>query len=233
VLVNQAAVSRFGWEDPLGRRLYGPNGGLQGRVVGVVENVHYASLRRPVEPTVYTTEWVRDRRLVVKASGAANHLRETWGRFFPDRPLQAYSLGARYERQYQSSRRLGRVIGLFAVIAVALAGLGLFTLAAHEAERRTREIGIRKAVGASVSDIVRLLSGEFALLVGAGFSVAAPVAALVMQEWLAGFAYHVDLEPALFLAAGFAAGAVALTGAVARAVQAAQRSPAAALQDSR
>jgi putative ABC transport system permease protein len=234
-LINRTAAQRFGWEAPLGKQLFTEAGTRMGRVVGVVEDVHYASLRRAVEPAVYTTEWIRDRRVAVQtASGAPavlDRVRDVWARFYPDRPMRAYALDRAYAAQYQSEQRLSRAIGLFAGVALALAALGVLTLTAYTARRRTKEIGIRKALGATVADIVALLSKDVVLRTGAACVLALPVAYLAMQQWLTGFAYRADVSPLLYLGASGATLAVALIAVSVQAVRAAQTDPAVALRD--
>jgi putative ABC transport system permease protein len=123
-------------------------------------------------------------------------LRSTWQSFLPDRPFSFSFLDREIEAQYRAEQRLATLFGVFAGLAVFVAALGLLGLAAYSVQRRTREIGIRKALGASVADIVGLLSKEYAALVAAALVVGTPLAAFGMHRWLQDFAYRVDVGPA-------------------------------------
>ncbi|MEM9666489.1 MAG: FtsX-like permease family protein, partial [Bacteroidota bacterium] len=131
----------------------------------------------------------------------------------------------RFDALHRQDLRLGELFGLFTVLAFLIASFGLFGLAAYAAEQRTKEVGIRKALGASVSSLVVLLSKDFVLLVGLAFVIAAPVAYFAMREWLDAFAYQIPLGPGLFLLAGAAALLIALATVSSQAARSALADP--------
>jgi putative ABC transport system permease protein len=153
-----------------------------------------------------------------------------WQAFRPARPFEYSFLDVQLDAQYRAERRFGWLVSVFAGLAIVIACLGLFSLAAFMAERRTKEIGLRKALGASMSSIVGLLSTEFAQLVGVAFVVAAPVAYWAMQQWLNDFAYRIDVGPWTFIGAGVLAMGAALLTVSYQAIKAARLDPVNALR---
>jgi putative ABC transport system permease protein len=145
-------------------------------------------------------------------------------------PLRYTFLDEEIGRQYGSEQRLGRVFGTFTVLALLIACLGLFGLAAYAAEQRTKEVGIRKVLGARASQVVALLSKDFLVLVAVAFAVGAPVAYLAAERWLGTFAYHAALRPGVFVAAGLLTLAVALATVAGQALRAAAVDPVKALR---
>jgi putative ABC transport system permease protein len=152
-------------------------------------------------------------------------LEAVWKRVEPSRPFNHAFLDERFARLYENDRRTGTLFTLAAAFAIFVSCLGLFGLAAYAAEQRTREIGIRKVLGASVSGIVGLLSREFLLLVGVAFVFAAPLAWFVMDHWLEEFAYRITIGPGIFLLAAVLAAAVALVRIIGQAIRAAAANP--------
>ena len=217
LVINETAVKRFGWTEPLDKALLNPFSGEElGRVIGVVRDFHMTSLHEEIQPLVY---WVGSgrsyRRLIVRlnpgqVAEAMAFLEQQWARFAPGRSFDYFFMDEHYDALYRSEQRLSRLIGVFALLAVAVAGLGLFGLAAFTAEQRTKEIGIRKALGASVESILVLLSKDYVKLVLWAVVLASPVAYLAAQQWLAGFAYRVEISWGVFLLAGLLSLAIAL-----------------------
>lgn len=235
-LVNRAAVEALGWEKQQGHRLRAPGeGGETYEVIGVVDDFHYQSLRRQVEPLVLYPDDVMDRVYVRLDAGRTratlDRLRAAWNEVSAQDPLQYSFLDQTYAQLHRDTRRTGQLFTIFAVLAVVIACLGLFGLATYTVQRRAKEIGIRKALGATVTQVVGLLSKEFLLLVAIAFVVAMPVAYLVMQRWLQDFAYRVDLGIGIFVLAGVLAFAVALLTVSSQAFRAAQLDPATTLRD--
>ena len=237
-LVNRTAARRFGWQEPLGKSLRSPaTGDVMGRVVGVTEDAHFQSLRRTIAPGVFFLGRPSAlRHYLVRlhpgqvAEGMA-HLERAWQQLAPTQPSDVTFLDEQYEALYQSEQRLRTLFSIFAGLAVLLACLGLFGLAAFAAERRRKEIAVRKTFGASTRQIVALLSKDFLKLVAVGFLIAAPVAWYGMSRWLQDFAYRVELGPLVFLAAGALALLVALAATGTQALRAARTNPAQALRD--
>jgi putative ABC transport system permease protein len=235
VMVNQRAMRKLGLGDaPVGKRV--ALRGEQRRVVGVFRNFHNRSLREEQHPLLLVLRPGNHYTGLAKLragrieEGLAD-LEAAWNQFLPDRPFEATFLDERIAAQYRSERRLARLFGGFAGLAVFVACLGLFGLAAFSAEARSKEVAIRKTFGASARQVVALLSKDFLKLVGVGFVLAVPVAWYAMRQWLEGFAYHVELGPGVFLAAGAAALAVAAVTVSTQAWRAARTNPAQALRD--
>jgi len=134
-------------------------------------------------------------------------------------------LDDKFDAMYRTEKRLGQISGLFTVIAIFIACLGLFGLAAYSAERRTKEIGIRKALGASITNILALLSKDFVKLVILGFVLAIPIAWYAMNQWLADFAYRIEIGPGIFILAGAAALIIALLTVSWQSIKAAVANP--------
>ena len=147
----------------------------------------------------------------------SNNLTETfsfiekkWKELFPGKPLEYYYLDERIDMQYRIEEQTGRIFGTFTLIGIFIACLGLYGLAAFTAEQRTKEIGIRKVLGASVPGVVSLLSREFTKWVLIANIIAWPVAYFFMKKWLKGFAYRIDMGIGIFILSGFAALAISL-----------------------
>lgn len=232
VVVNEAMVEQLGLpdaDDAVGLTVDQER--TPATIVGVVEDFHYASLRKDVAPVVMRYDPSRARRVSVKfdtADPAATlaSMKSTWDAFVPQHPFEHAFLSDRLDAQYASERRFATLFSLFAGLAIFIACLGLLGLAAHTAEQRIKEVGIRKAVGASASNIVVLLSWDFVKLVLVAFVVASPIAYVGMQQWLRDFAARTDLGPALFLAAGMLAAVLALATVGYQALATARTNPA-------
>lgn len=233
VILNEAAVEALGWASPeaaIGRAIepFGAN-----TVIGVVEDFHYRSLRHRIEALALEPGGQAATAVVRVAPGnvaeTIDRLRATWGDFVAT-PFEYQFLDRQIDQLYQAEQRTATIIGSFAGLAVLLACLGLFGLAAYAAERRTKEIGIRKALGATAAGIVGLLSKDFLKLVGIAFVVAGPAAYWAMSQWLQGFAYRIDLGAGVFLGAGGLALTVALLTVSYQALRAARTDPVHALR---
>jgi putative ABC transport system permease protein len=236
MMLNESAVAALGFTDPeaaVGLRF--TQGTSRGIVVGVVEDFHYESFHHLVGPLSLQ---VAPRNLgYFTLRLATDDLRATiadlealWRTLAPDRPFLYRFLDAMVDAQYRAETRFGALVGLFAALAVLIACLGLFGLASFTAARRRKEIGVRKALGASVWSIVVLLSSDVLKLVGLAFAVGAPLAYVGMQRWLDTFAYRADVGPGLIALAGALAGALALLTVGVQAVRAARADPSKALR---
>lgn len=214
VILNEAAVQRLGWDDPVGKRISIDQGNIPVRectVVGVVSDFNYASLHQPIEPIVL---FVNNFSYVVVRTGdnvpsALASIRSTWNDFSPSEPFEYSFLGSEIDGLYRSEHKLGIIVGVFSVFAVFVACLGLFGLAAFTAEQRRKEIGVRKVMGASVAQIVLLLSSEFTRLVLVALLIATPLAYFAMNQWLQEFAYRTTVGVDIIAASGVLALAIA------------------------
>jgi putative ABC transport system permease protein len=234
VVLNQAAARRYGFaEDPIGRTLDlgdGLGGDIEPTVVGMVEDFHNASMHEAIQPLALVLQPGFNWTIMVRL--APGDLAErlaaveaVWSQFVPDRPFAFSFLDERIERQYLAEQRVARIFGVFSILAVLIACLGLFGLVAFAAASRTKEIGMRKVLGASVTSIVVLLSRDFLRLVALAFLVAAPLVYWGMDRWLGDFAYHIVLGPGVFVLAGGLALVAAWLTVGYQAIRAALRNP--------
>lgn len=225
VLLNEAAVKHIGWEKPLGKRL-----GDKHIVTGVVEDFHFASLHEEIRPMILylslqSSQHVTVRLATADLSDALAHIEATWSQFVPQRPFAYHFLDDHFAAMYQEEQQLGRLFSAFAGLAILIACLGLFGLAAFTAEQRTKEIGVRKVLGATVSGLIMLLSKDFVKLVVIAFVLAAPLAYWAMDTWLANFAYRVSVGTGTFAVAALVALALALGTVSYQALRAALANP--------
>lgn len=213
-ILNETAVREAGIISPIGKRF--KLWQTEGTIIGVLKDFHMASMRAKVEPAVFYYQANNAYgRLYVKTAGqdtpaviaAAERL---WKTYNPDYPFDYKFMDDQFNDMYKSEQRTGRLFSFFAGIAILVSGLGLFGLATFTAQQRTKEIGIRKALGASVTGIVALLSRDFLKLVLIGILIAAPIAWWTMDQWLANFAYRTSVEWWVFALAGTLAIGIAL-----------------------
>jgi putative ABC transport system permease protein len=235
-ILNETAVKQLGWTDPIGKQFEWPEAGRKGTVIGVVKDFNYGSLHRRIGPLVLNRRTSLFDNLAVRIRGedmpeTMAFLEKKWKQFVPRQPFGYDFMNDTLGWMYEKETGLGRVAGFSSLLAVFVACLGLFGLAAFAAERRTKEIGIRKVLGASVADVVLLLSKDFLKLVAAANLIAWPVAYLVAQKWLQNFAYHIDVGAGIFALAGGLALAIALLTVSAQAIQAARANPVEALRN--
>ncbi len=200
-----------------------------GQIIGVVEDFHFQSLHQEVQPLVLNyIPWFGYAAMRVAPAdlpATLEHVRTTWETFAPGYAFDYRFLDEDFDRLYRAEARLGKLFGFFAGVAIFIACLGLFGLAAYAAERRRKEIGVRKVLGASTGQIVTLLAKEFARLVLVGFVIAVPLAWLGMGRWLESFAYRIGLGPGVFVLAGAIALVIALVTVSSQALRAATADP--------
>lgn len=218
LLLNEVAVQAMGWSSPqeaLGKAVTMPGADKEpGVIVGVVRDYHHHGLQETIQPIVYgimpdAAGYVALRVAPDQAGAVLDHAHSAWEAQFPGYPMATFFADDAFARQYQDEERLAQTFGVFAGLATLIGCLGLFGLAAFTARRRTKEIGVRKVLGASAASIVGLLSWEFLRLVFIAFAFAVPIAALLMRRWLADFAYAVDLGAGVFALVGLLAVAIA------------------------
>ncbi len=232
-VINVAAAERFGWtpEEAIGKGMGWPNRRrTPGTIVGVVENFHTNTLHETVEPVVFDWDEWNAKLVLARVRGgripeALEHLEAAWKRWLPERPFTYEFLDDRLDTLYKTEQRQGDVFRTFSVIAIFVACLGLFGLASFTAVQRTREIGIRKVIGATESNLALMLSGEFTRLVIVANGIGWPVAWWFMNDWLEGFAYRIDLGLTPFGLSGVVSLAIATLTVVFQAIRAARRDP--------
>lgn len=233
-ILNQAAVRDLGWDDPVEHPFRAWDREM-GRVIGVVKDFHFKSLQQQIEPLVINIkpDWAGNVAIRIapdNVPGAIETIERVWRAFAPGFPFNYRFLDEDFDRHYRAEDRLATLFTIFAFIAVFVACLGLFGLAAYSASQRTKEIGIRKVMGASEVGIAVLLTREFTLLVAVGFSLAVVPAFLVMRNWLSRFAYRIDMPWGVFVLAGVLAIAVAWVTVLYQATRAARIDPVRALR---
>ena len=180
---------------------------VQGRIVGVFENFHFESVHEAIRPLIFYPPGDNPRYLLIRfdtddVASVLQNVAAVWQRFDPDHPLVHFFLDDAFAQLYASDQRLARLFSALSALAIFVACLGLFGLVAYTAEQRTKEIGIRKAMGASVTSIVVLLSKDFLKLVLIAVIVAAPVAYFAIHRWLEDFAYRIEIGLGVFVLAG-------------------------------
>ncbi len=229
-IINETAARILGWtpDEAVGQRIAVPP--RRGEVVGVAKDFNFNSLHVAIEPLAIWYQPREIRHVIARfqpgqTEEAIDHLESVWARFAPGVPFTYRFIDDVYDRQYANERRTSRVVAVFAFLAILVACLGLLGLASFTAQSRTREIGVRKVLGASVPGIVGLLSKDFVVLVAVAFAVAVPVAWLVLSRWLSGFAYHIELGPGVFAVALAALMTVAFLTSSTQALRAATTDP--------
>ena len=241
-IVNEAAVKAFGWTSAAGKAFetstlsnHGTWMPKAGHIVGVVKDFHYEPLYQKIVPVVFYISPNWSGRFLIRIHSAhtsetLNGLREAWKRDAPNQPFEFEFLDQQIQALYASQERFGRLIGYFSALAILIACLGLFGLASFTAEQRTKEIGIRKVMGAPVSRIVFLLSKDFLKLVLLSIVIAAPMAYWAMNQWLTTFAYKVDIGAGTLIVAGIIALVIAILTVSYQAIRAATANPVDALK---
>jgi putative ABC transport system permease protein len=250
-VVNEALVRQMGWTEPLGKRIQMGSGPLRrsGRVIGVVQDFNYASLHSPVEPLAlrppnsatdvsHFPAALRpyiEALLVLKVSGddlpsTIGFITDVMRRLDPTHPLDYSFLDDELDSLYQSDHVLATLIGVLAAVCILIACLGVFGLAAFTTEQRSREIGTRKALGASTLQIILLLSRRILLLVLIAAVLATIIAYFAIDRWLAGFAYHTGINPLAFVLAALIAAVVAFATVAAQSYRTASADPVEALR---
>ena len=235
-VINEAAVKWLGWEGaPLDRKIRLGNF-KDGRVIGVVRDFHVRSLHSGIEPMMLQLapgpdplHYLAVRIAPDDLAGTMGFLESNWREIYPEDSFTYSFLDEDLARLYQNETRQGCIFRSFSVLAVFIACLGLLGLASFTAEQRTREIGLRKVLGASASGIVALLSKEYVRLVVYAVLIAWPVAYFVMNDWLDSFAYRADLSPRIFVLAAALALAITMLTVCYRAIPAARTDPVDAL----
>ena len=236
VILNEAAVKAIGWGNPIGQWMrYPGNGNQRFQVVGVMRDFHLASVKMAIEPTAIFHEssktyqtWGTYLALRLQAGTEKQVIEKTadrWKSAVPAAPFEYDFLDASFARLYRAEAKTGAVLGLFTGLALFVGCLGLFALAAFMSEQRTKEIGVRKVLGASVAGITGLLAKDFLKLVLIAILLATPIAWWAANKWLADFIYHIELKAWMFVLTAIAAIAIAFLTVAFQSVKAALANP--------
>jgi len=230
-IINEAAVRAIGWmsnDQAIGKKMNYAN--RKGYIIGVVKDFHFESLKQSIAPVIFMITDERNGSVIVKLDEKMQdetiaYLREQWSYWRPDFPFSYYFVDARFNELYEADEKVAELVSYFSVIATIIGVLGLFGLASYTAEQRRKEIGIRKVMGATVSQILFLLSKGFTFLVIIGFLLAIPVAIWAMNLWLNTFAYHGKISLLSILGAGLLAIIVAWITVGIQTIKAAHTNP--------
>ncbi|MEX2605613.1 MAG: ABC transporter permease, partial [Gracilimonas sp.] len=225
VILNEAAVKQFGFENPIGKSITSyamdhennsidQNQTVSYEIVGVMKNFHHESLRKNITPLAlfnrpssgnvafkFSTENTRDMIAAIE---------NEWNSLAPGQPFNYAFLDQRFDQMYRAETRIQNLVSTFSILAILIACLGLFGLSAYSAEKRSKEIGIRKILGASISSLLRLMSKEFLALIAISFAISIPVATIIMEQWLQEFTYRTEIGLSVFVLAGLGTMLIAL-----------------------
>ena len=236
VILNETTAKSLGYDDPIGKPVYSAWNQQTRKytIVGVVKDFHFESLKRDIGKLGLflrrSTGLVSFKVNTANAPQVIKIAEQKWKAIAPQMPFNYKFLDADFNRVYDAEQRVGKIALSFAVLAIIIACLGLFGLAAYMAEQRTKEIGIRKVLGASAAAIVTLLSKDFLKLVLIALVIAGPVAYYFMSRWLQDFAYRINIEWWMFAAAGLTTVVIALLTVSWQAIKAALANPVRALR---
>ena len=228
IVINEAMANMLGWKDAVGKQfeIYHAR---KGKVIGVMKDFNFASLRKTVEPlAVMLTDNPLYLSVKLKAGtfpSSLAYMQKTWKQFSVDHPFDYFFLDEQLNHFYESDVKLLHVLNIFAVLAIFIACIGLFGLSIYTAKQRIKEIGIRKVLGATVINIVGMLSKDFVKLVLLAAVIAFPVSWWAMNTWLQDFAYRINISWVIFFIAGFAAVSIALITISFQAIKAAIANP--------
>ncbi len=230
IIINEAAVRDLGWEDPIGKVIRTGDGETEFPVIGVLRDYHFYGVNRLIEPLILFRGQENYRCLAARihpdnVSQTVERIEEIWNEINPNNPFIYRFVDENFEQWYSETRRNQNLFATFAVLAICIACLGLFGMAAYTTQRRTKEIGIRKVLGATQLGIAALMSSEFAVLVLISTVLASGFGYYFMREWLTNFPYAMHLSPWLFVGAGGLALLVALITVSWHAIRAAGMNP--------
>jgi putative ABC transport system permease protein len=236
MVLNEAAVKLFGYGSPqqaVGRKF--DQWGRHGTIIGVMKDFHFRSLQEVIEPLSMRIEPRACDLLSVKLDGrnipaTVAAIERKWKEILPARPFSYFFLDEAFDKQYRAEDRFGKLFLYFAVFAIFISCLGLMGLTSYSTIQRTKEIGVRKVIGASIGNIVYLLSRDFLILVILSFVIAAPAAWFFCKHWLDGFAYRIDIYWWIFAAAGLTAVLIAMLTVSYHALRAAMINPVVSLR---
>lgn len=229
IIFNEEAIRLMGMKDPLDQIV--KLNGRDYRIIGVVGNVLKGDPFKPVQPTLYTLDYRSVNTVLVRIangtgiSNALGRIEKVFNRYSPAAPFDYKFVDDNYAKKFATEVRIGKLAGFFAAFAIFISLLGLFGLASFMAERRTKEIGIRKVLGANVLQVWRLLSQEFIILTGIAFLIASPVAYYFMHQWLDNYTYRIDISIWIFILVALSMIAITILTVSIQAIRAALMNP--------
>jgi len=227
-ILNETAIAQAGIKDPIGKKFKVWQ--TTGTIIGVVKDFNYASLKQAVEPTAFMYDKSSNYQVYIKTSAKEAPLaiaaaEQQWNKYIRNYPFQYSFLDEDFAKMYVADQRTGILFQVFAIVAIIISCLGLFGLATYTAQIKTKEIGIRRVLGATVTQVTSLLAREFILLVGISLLIATPLAWWSMNQWLQNYTYRTHLNAWIFLATGGAVLLLALITVCIQAVRAALANP--------
>lgn len=231
VIINETTAKILGYDDPIGKNIYRTTDDqtLKYEIIGVVRNFNFESLKQSIGPLAFflnpSPGLASFKVKTADLNGLLKTIESKWKTMAPGMPFSYRFLDESFNEMYNDERRVGKIALTFSVLAILIACLGLFGLAAFVAEQRTKEIGIRKVLGASVNGLVTLLSKDFVKLVGIAFLFAAPIAWYFMQKWLQDFEYRITINWVVFVIAALIALFIAVATISFQAIKAALANP--------
>lgn len=241
-IINETAAKQFGFANAVGETVSTYDGNSQEdiwiqpfKVIGVVEDFHYSSMRDKIEPLILhlgqSQAYISFKIQGENVSETISIIQSKWDEFAPGQPFAYSFLDQKFDSLYESEQQIGKIFGVFAFLAIFIACLGLFGLAAFTAEQRTKEIGVRKVMGASITGIMALLSKESMKLMLIAFVLASPLSYWAMDNWLQDFAFRTDIKVTTFITAGILSFLVAWLTMSYNTFRAARTNPVNALRD--
>lgn len=236
-VINETAAREFGIDDPTQHKLLepDPDGMRSGQIVGLIKDFHFQSLHQEIRPMMLQlgefTRYVLVRVSPDSIQSTVSDIENEWNQTTSDQPFEYSFLDADFEQLYQGDRKMGEVFVGFSILAVLIACLGLYGLASFTTEQRTKEIGIRKTLGASTTNIVMMIAKEFILLVVVALVIAIPLAYFTMNEWLQLFSYRIAIPANAFVTSGFLALVIAFATISFQSIKTANTNPALTLRD--
>ena len=229
ILINESAARLIGWKDPIGRTIRFWN--YDYHIIGVAKDIVTGSPYQPVTPTIFPLDYHTVNYITIRmnphqsVNTALNAIAKIFRRYNPQSPFEFRFLADDYALKFAGEQQVGRLATIFAILAIFISCLGLFGLASYMTEQRTKEIGIRKVLGATITQLISLLSTDFLKLILIALTIAIPFSAWAMHRWLQDYPYHTHLTPWIFIAAGAGAIGIALLTISFQAIRAALANP--------
>jgi len=234
VIINETAAKMLGYNNPIGKKIYTftndmPPQSIAYTVIGVVKDFHFESLRQTIGPLcmrMANNSWATVFKVsTTDIKGLLKNIETKWKTMAPGMPFNYQFLDESFDNMYRAEQRIGKIALAFAILTILIACLGLFGLATYMAEQRTKEIGVRKVLGASVSNLVSMLSKDFLKLILVAALLAFPIAWYAMHKWLQDFAFKVNISWWVFILAGVISVSIAILAVSSQAIKAALNNP--------